>query len=198
LQTIRIAAALLLASGLITNLPAQSAPPEGRWRFRLSPYLLVPHMSGTTGIGDLQVKVDVGPEEILSRLQFGMMLSMEANNGTWGIALDAIYMNLEESGTAGPLSAEAHLKQGALELVGVRRITAWAELLAADAAGDRERVADLAERFAGSRPIFGTGYTAIVCTHTGLPDEARAAVREEERMHHDLSHNLKDPFVVSH
>lgn len=130
MPTIRIAAAILLASGLITSLPAQSATPEGRWEFRLSPYLLVPHMSGTTGVGDLQVDVDVGPEEIFSRLQFGMMLSAEANNGTWGIALDAIYMNLEESGTFGPISAEAHFKQGVLELIGLRRIAGWAELLA--------------------------------------------------------------------
>ena len=74
--------------------------------------------------------------------------------------------------------------------------SAWAELLTADAASDLERVADLAERFAGSRPIFGTGYTAIVLTHTGPPDEARAAALAEERMLHELSDHQDDPCVV--
>src|SRR4051812_17032542 len=59
--------------------------------------------------------------------------------------------------------------------------SAWAELLAADAVGDQVRIAELAERFAGVRPVFDTGYTAMVFTHCGPPEEARAAVLEAER-----------------
>jgi hypothetical protein len=86
-------------------------------------------MKGTTGIGDLQVDVHASPGDIFSHLQFGAMLLMEANNGTWGVAADGIYMNLTQSGTADRISAEAGMKQGALELTGFRRVTGWAEVL---------------------------------------------------------------------
>jgi hypothetical protein len=39
---------------------------------------------------------------------------------------------------------------------------AWAEFVAAGDAGDRERVADLAEQFSGVRPTFSTGLTPVV------------------------------------
>jgi hypothetical protein len=58
----------------------------------------------------------------------------------------------------------------------------WAELVAADAAGDLERIADLAERYANCRPVFGTPYVGIIFSFTGPPSEERAAVLEAERI----------------
>jgi hypothetical protein len=61
--------------------------------------------------------------------------------------------------------------------------SAWAELVAADAAGDLERIADLAERYANCRPVFdNSGYTAIVYSFSGPPSDERAAVLEAERI----------------
>jgi hypothetical protein len=119
----------LLATAPATSLNAQVTSPDGRWEFTVSPYLLVPYMKGTTGIGDLQVDVHASPGDIFSHLQFGAMLLMEANNGTWGVAVDGIYMNLNQSASANRVSAEAGMKQGALELTGFRRVTGWAEVL---------------------------------------------------------------------
>jgi hypothetical protein len=59
--------------------------------------------------------------------------------------------------------------------------SAWAELMAADAAGDLERVADLAERYAGVRPVFGGPYTAIIYSHSEPPGDEAAAVMEAQR-----------------
>lgn len=126
--TLALAAAALVASA--SPIGAQTSATEERWRFTISPYLLVPNMSGTTGIGDLTAQVDAGPDDIFSRLQFGAMLLVEAHNGTWGLALDGIYMDLEQSGAAGPLAATVGMQQGAIELTGFRRLTGWAELLA--------------------------------------------------------------------
>ena len=127
--TTGVALASLLAAGLATSLSAQVTSPDGRWEFSVSPYLLVPSMKGTSGIGDLQVDVDASPGDIFSHLQFGAMLLMEANNGTWGVAVDGIYMNLTQDGASDRISAEAGMKQGALELTGFRRVTGWAEVL---------------------------------------------------------------------
>jgi hypothetical protein len=60
--------------------------------------------------------------------------------------------------------------------------SAWAELVAADAAGDLERVADLAERYAGVRPVFSGPYTAIIYSHSGPPSDDAAAVMEAQRI----------------
>ena len=55
---------------------------------------------------------------------------------------------------------------------------AWAELIAADDRGDLARVADLAERYAGVRPVFGSPFTSIIFCHSGPPSDQRAAVGE--------------------
>jgi hypothetical protein len=61
--------------------------------------------------------------------------------------------------------------------------SAWAELIAAHDAGDLERVADLAERYANCRPVFdNSGYTAIIYSHSGPPNDDAAAVMEAERI----------------
>jgi hypothetical protein len=60
--------------------------------------------------------------------------------------------------------------------------SAWAELVAAHDLGDLERVADLAERYTGVRPVFGGPYTAIIYSHSGPPSDDAAAVMEAERI----------------
>jgi len=60
--------------------------------------------------------------------------------------------------------------------------SAWAELITADELGNLERVADLAERYAGVRPVFDGRFTAIVFSHSGPPSDERAAVLEAERI----------------
>lgn len=158
--TCSIAIAFVLVLAGTKPVAAQSAAPDGRWRFSVSPYLLIPYMNGTTGIGDLTTEVDASPGDIFSHLQFGGMLRMEAHNGTWGVGLDGIYMDLEQS-QAGLLlpdriSWRVRMQQGAVELAGFRRLTKWAELalggrwniLTSDvevqttAAGTRSRSAD--------------------------------------------------------
>jgi hypothetical protein len=97
------------------------------WRFVVAPYLLFPYMDGTVTVRAFDISVDANPGDIFDRLQFGAMLYLEANNGTWGVSLDGIYMNLEQGAERVPL--EAGMKQGAVELTGYRRVGEWAEVL---------------------------------------------------------------------
>ena len=61
--------------------------------------------------------------------------------------------------------------------------SAWAELVAADDAGNLERIADLAERYANCRPVFdNNGYTAMILSFSGPPSHERAALLEAERI----------------
>jgi len=61
--------------------------------------------------------------------------------------------------------------------------SAWVELVVADDAGDLERIADRAERYANCRPVFdNAGYTAMILSFSGPPNAERAAVLEAERV----------------
>ncbi len=101
-----------------------------RWEFIVAPYLLFPHMDGSLTVRGKPVDVDVGPGNIFERLDFGMMLYLEAANRDWALTLDLLYMNLGETGQL-PVServAEADMKQLGVEVTGMRRIASWAEL----------------------------------------------------------------------
>jgi hypothetical protein len=100
---------------------------DGRWRFTVAPYLLFPYMDGAVSVLGTDIGVEATPGDIFDALQFGAMLYLEANNGTWGISLDGLYMDLEQ--TAGILPIEAGVSQGAVELAGYRRVATWAEVL---------------------------------------------------------------------
>ena len=131
---LRLTALLIVAGALTLGQPMNShaqqpgdADGPGRWRFVVAPYLLFPYMDGTVTVRAFDISVDANPGDIFDRLQFGAMLYLEANNGTWGVSLDGIYMNLEQGAERVPL--EAGMKQGAVELTGYRRVAEWAELL---------------------------------------------------------------------
>ncbi len=70
--------------------------------------------------------------------------------------------------------------------------SAWAELMTADSLGDRERMADLAERYAGVRPVFEGPYVAIIYSHSGPPSDEVTAVMEAERILGDGTDSRSD------
>ena len=61
--------------------------------------------------------------------------------------------------------------------------SAWVELVVADDAGDLERIADRAERYANCRPVFdNSGYTAIIYSYSGPPSHDPVAVMDVQRI----------------
>jgi len=131
---LRLTALLIVSAALTLGQPMSShaqqpaeADEPGRWQFFVAPYFLFPYMNGTVTVRGLDIGVDANPGDIFDKVQFGAMLYFEANNGTWGISLDGIYMNLKQTAERVPL--EAGMKQGAVELTGYRRVATWAEVL---------------------------------------------------------------------
>jgi hypothetical protein len=94
-----LAPAVILVSLLIAKPAWAQSPTEdaNRWEFTVAPYILAPHMDGQTTIRGFPVDVDVGPGDILERLDFGAMLYLEMANRDWSISLDGLYMNLGET-----------------------------------------------------------------------------------------------------
>ncbi|MFZ4688501.1 MAG: hypothetical protein ACOYLS_04630 [Polymorphobacter sp.] len=71
--------------------PAQA---EG-WDIIVTPYFMAPNMDGKAELGRLETQVSQSPSDIFSNLNWGVMGSVEVNNGNWGVNLDVNYMNLD-------------------------------------------------------------------------------------------------------
>jgi len=112
-----IVAALLGASVCGVGEARAQAPAE-HWEFTIAPYVLMPTMQGTTGIGNLPaINVDASASEIFSHLQMGAMLYFQAKKGNWSFATDVIYMDLKQdlAPDATRASGSVTMKQGAWE-----------------------------------------------------------------------------------
>lgn len=72
------------------------------WNFLIEPYLMLPYMNGSTGVGNLpDVTVDANTGDIFSHLQMAAMLYGEAYTEDWAIGNDIIYMNLKQDAERG-------------------------------------------------------------------------------------------------
>ena len=91
--------------------------------------MMLPNMSGTTGIGELipPVDVDANVGDILGHLKMGAMLYVEATNDTWTVSSDLIYMKLGQDITTGKFftGGDVTMKELAWEVAGLRRVTPW-------------------------------------------------------------------------
>ncbi len=96
-----------------------------RWHYMVEPYLMLPAMSGTSGVGELpDIDINASVGDIFSNLKFGAMLYAEATNGKWAITTDLLYMNIKQEAEVGPIIREASLqaKQLGWENAGLRSI----------------------------------------------------------------------------
>lgn len=79
-----------VAAAMVVAAPAQAKD----WEFIVNPYFIIPKMNGKTAVGPFDANITQSPSDIFSNLNWGIMGSVEANNGEWGVNFDAIYMNL--------------------------------------------------------------------------------------------------------
>lgn len=108
---------------------AQTADVGDEWQFTMAPYLLFPHMNGSSTVGGFTADVDASPGDVFDKLHLGAMLYLEMANQAWRLALDVIYMDLRQTGMTPVTEREAQvdLKQAAFDLAGFRRVAPWAE-----------------------------------------------------------------------
>ncbi len=90
---------------------------ESAWQFKITPYAWALGLDGDVGAHGMKVPVDVKFTDVVDELDIGGMLSLEANNGTWGVLADGVYYRLDDDThtAAGPASAEVEewILQGA-------------------------------------------------------------------------------------
>jgi hypothetical protein len=126
----------IMFSILITgNLMAQDntavASQKNKWTFLVEPYLILPNMKGSVGLGDLpDATLDAGSKDIFGHLKMGFMLNAEATTGKWTIGSDVLYMKLAQGVDSGNLvnGGEITAKQIGWEVSGLYSVTPWLEL----------------------------------------------------------------------
>lgn len=104
---------------------------EKKWKYLGEVYLMFPNMKGDLGVRNLpSVTVDADEAAILGNLKFGAMGYLEANNGTWAIGNDIIYMKLEQGLETSRVvqGGKASMEEFAWELSGLKRISPVFEL----------------------------------------------------------------------
>ena len=93
----------LLAPGAVT------AQQSDGWEFRLTPYLWMLSLDGTTAAmgNDVPLEADFG--DILDLLNIALSANMELNNGKWFFVLDPMWADLEADIETGewPLTGDA-------------------------------------------------------------------------------------------
>jgi hypothetical protein len=96
------------------------------WDFVVAPYLLVPSISGDASLGRINdADVDISGSDILSTLDLGAMLQVEARHSSnYGVMLNYAFMDLGQdfSGPRGYVDVDTDIFQGILEGFGTYRI----------------------------------------------------------------------------
>jgi hypothetical protein len=90
----------LAASPAIVPAADKVDPYDGGWHFRLTPYLWLPNVNGTidgqvlgSALGDLSTSTEIGPNDYLENLKFGVMATGEVRKGDWSVFTDVIYVD---------------------------------------------------------------------------------------------------------
>jgi len=97
-------ASVLLVPGVVT------AQEDEGWKFRLTPYLWMLGIDGTTAAfgNDVPVKADFS--DIFDLLNIALAVNMELNNGKWFFVLDPMYASLEAPiETGSPIGGKAEI-----------------------------------------------------------------------------------------
>ena len=111
--TTRLLAHLFLAAGTLFSgsLLAQTKKAEvmpqvsSDWRYSVEPYLWLTNISGSVYYGDSELgSTRIGADNVLSHLNIGGMLELEAHKGDMGVMADLMYASLSSTSStpAGP------------------------------------------------------------------------------------------------
>jgi hypothetical protein len=113
----------------VSSRAQDSVAVDHQWHFLMEPYLMLPNMSGTVGLGELpDANVEAGAEDVFNHLQFGAMLFVEAQHDHWSIGSDLLYMHLNQEASPDNTviqSGEVDMKQLGWELSGLYTLLPW-------------------------------------------------------------------------
>jgi hypothetical protein len=104
-----------------------AAQDDAGWQVLFQPYLMLPFMNGDAAVRGFDADVDIGPSDIFDSLNIGLMGYVEAGNGTFAVALDLNYMNLDAN--ADSSRVQANVSQTAVQPMLFYRVSPGVELM---------------------------------------------------------------------
>jgi opacity protein-like surface antigen len=73
------------------------AAEEGSWNWGLSPYAWMSGMEGDVAVGPTVSHVDMSFSDVLDVLEVAAFVSIDGNNGRWGVVSDFAYVGLDDT-----------------------------------------------------------------------------------------------------
>ena len=122
LRRTKLASVVLMLGVSIMFTPGLSTAQESDgWNFRVTPYLWMLALDGTTAALGNDVPLDASFGDILDLLNIALSVNMELNNGKWFVVLDPMWASLEAPiDTGGPIGGKVEIELLIIDaLVGV-------------------------------------------------------------------------------
>jgi len=122
LRQTKLASVVLILGVSMMLIPGVSTAQEGDgWNFRVTPYLWMLGLDGTTAALGNDVPLEADFKDILDLLNMALSVNMELNNGKWFVVLDPMWASLEAPiETGGPISGKVEIELLIIDaLVGV-------------------------------------------------------------------------------
>ena len=115
---------------------------DNDWNVTLTPYGWLAGLDGHTGTKPLVAEVDLSPSDIIEDLEVAAMLTLDANNGTWGVVADMFYVGLEDHENTAIGKIKAEVEQWIVTAGPYYRIQTGNDLVVNIGAGGRYMNAD--------------------------------------------------------
>jgi hypothetical protein len=114
---------ILAASPARAQIATSPSPPAGSvpgWSFAINPYIWLPRIvenmkASTPSGGTVNMKIDVGPGDYLTLVNFAAMVGGVARNGRFSVMTDLIYLNDSITSNVSNLST-VNLGQGPIDI----------------------------------------------------------------------------------
>lgn len=86
----------LIASLMLTLVPKVMATEDApKWSNQGLVYILAPTLSGTQGVGNLELDVDIDSSDVFDAIDGGFLGMYRGEGERWGVLLDVVYMDLK-------------------------------------------------------------------------------------------------------
>ena len=96
----------LAGAALAAALPAAAAvdPFDGSWHYSVTPYLWLPNVNANLShyfprLQTNQIQTEIGPNDYLENLEFGLLVTGEVRKGRWSAFTDLIYLDFGNQDT---------------------------------------------------------------------------------------------------
>lgn len=108
----------IVLAALALALCASSPVKADDWKFEATPYFWAAGLNGNIDTPNRSVSFDQSFNDLLEMMNFGAMGRFEAKHDELILTTDLMFINLGESGSAGPIDVSANIRQTILEFGG--------------------------------------------------------------------------------